>query len=292
MKIYTRCIPCFARQAVEAAEMATEDPEKREEIIRAALRIIAGVSFSDTPPHMGLEIHGVIRSVVGEIDPYHAIKRLYNGKALAEYGFMKNLLDGRTGGGDRFERALRLAVAGNIIDFGVRSKDDVIHIREIIEASVSRPLDHDDGPWLFEELSKAGSILYVTDNAGEILFDRIFIEEIPRHRERVTVLVRGGPVLNDATESDAEEVGLTGIVPVVSSGSDAPGTIYERCSPRVRRMIDESDLVIAKGQGNYETLSERDRLTFFLLRAKCPVIAEDLGVEVGATIVRGKTPLS
>lgn len=289
MKIYTRCIPCFARQAVDAAEMATDDPALQDLIIRTALRKIAEVDYSQTPPHIGVIINGIVKSLVGDTDPYQGLKSLYNRLALEFYPRMKKLI---ASSGDPLETAAKLAVAGNNIDFGIRERHERIGIREVAEETLAMPFSIDDYPAFAEAVSGGGSILYAADNAGEIVFDRLLIEEIPDYRGRVTVAVKGGPILNDATREDADAAGITDLVRVVNTGHDAPGTIYEQCSESFRETLDGSDLVIAKGQGNYETLSEYPGRVFFLLKAKCPVIARDLGVEVGDIVLKGGPPVS
>ena len=123
----------------------------------------------------------------------------------------------------------------------------------------------------------------LTDNAGEIVFDRLLIEQLPA--ENITVVVRGKPVINDAMMEDASIAGLPQIVEVINNGSDAPGTILESCSEKFRHRFEKADLIIAKGQGNYETLSDVDKNIFFLLKVKCPVIAEHLGCEIDAIIL-------
>ena len=132
---------------------------------------------------------------------------------------------------------------------------------------------------LRRRVQETKSILYLADNAGEIVFDRLLIEQLPR--DRVTVAVKGGPVINDATREDAEAAGLIDLVEVIDNGSDAPGTILEQCSPSFQRRFAEADLVIAKGQGNYETLNDVPREVFFLLKVKCPVIARDIACDLG-----------
>ena len=129
----------------------------------------------------------------------------------------------------------------------------------------------------------AEDILYLADNAGEIVFDRLLIEEMPM--DRVTLVVRGGPVINDATRADVEAAGLDSKVSVMDNGSDAPGTIPELCTPLFRDRLGQCDLVIAKGQGNYETLNDFDKNMFFLLKVKCPVIARDADWAVGQMVL-------
>ncbi len=287
MKIYTGCIPCFARQAVEASEMAAEDPELREKIIRAALKEIARLPFDKTPPYAGVVIHRIVRKMAGDVDPYKELKALYNRKALEYYPLMKKLVaDAR----DRFETAVRLAIAGNNIDFGVSKNSDVIHMDKIIKDTLYTPFRINHLAGFRQAVEKASRILYIADNAGEIVFDRVLIEEMPDFQKKVVFAVKGGHILNDATMHDAREAGLTDIVRVIHNGSDAPGTIVAECSAEFQKELADADVIIAKGQGNYETLSEEPYHTFFLLKAKCSVIARDLGVDVGAIALLENAP--
>ena len=138
-------------------------------------------------------------------------------------------------------------------------------------------------------ISQANNILYLTDNAGEIVLDQLLIEQMPT--ERVTVAVRGLPVINDATMKDAEETGLTDLVTVIDNGSDAPGTLLEDCSPAFQQCFTDADLIIAKGQGNFESLNEVRKDIFFLLKAKCPLVSEHLGYPVGSLVLKRSNEL-
>jgi len=144
------------------------------------------------------------------------------------------------------------------------------------------PLTGDAGA-LAAAVEAAGNILYLGDNTGEIVLDRLPVEELPR--ERVTFAVRGGPIINDATREDALSTGMTDLVPVIDNGSDVPGTDLEQCSREFQEAFEAADLVIAKGQGNYETLSDNRQSIFFLLKAKCAVIAENIGCRVGDAVI-------
>ena len=187
---------------------------------------------------------------------------------------------------DPFAAAVRMAIAGNVIDFGCRSRlaDDEVH-QAIEDAMDPHAPGFDNGAVddLRRAIEQASDILYLADNAGEIVFDRLLIEEMPM--DRITLVVRGGPVINDATREDAETAGIISLVKVVDNGSDVPGTILECCSPAFRARFEQCDLVIAKGQGNYETLGGEGQNIFFLFKAKCPVIARDVGGEVGQMVV-------
>jgi hypothetical protein len=182
------------------------------------------------------------------------------------------------------ETAVRLAIAGNVIDFGIYSSLGEADVVDAIDSALVDGWDADCLEALAQAVNDAREILYLGDNAGEIVFDRLLIEELPRGK--VTFAVKGSPVINDATMEDAERVGLSSLVEVIDNGSDAPGTIVEDCSAEFRGRFERSDLIIAKGQGNYESLSGVDKDVFFILKAKCPVIARDLGCDIGQMILR------
>ena len=136
---------------------------------------------------------------------------------------------------------------------------------------------------LKSSIDRASRILYLADNTGEIVFDRLLLEQMPR--DRITFAVKGGPVLNDATREDAEFTGITDLVRVIDNGTDIPGTVLSACSAEFREEFARADLVISKGQGNYETLDEEDKHIFFLLKVKCRVVSDDLHCDVGSAVV-------
>jgi uncharacterized protein with ATP-grasp and redox domains len=281
MRIFLDCIPCFIRQALDAARLATDNEQIHEQVLREVLVLAKDLDMSQIPPAMGQKIHRLIRDLVGIEDPYRDIKQRFNDASLRLYPKMRQyIIESK----DILETAVRLAIAGNIIDFGVNGR---VREREL-EKTVSDCLAADFSDMPLESFRRAVSdareILYIADNAGEIIFDRLLIEQLPL--EKVTVVVKGSPVINDATMEDAVLAGLPKIVEVIDNGSDAPGTVLESCSESFLARFEKADLVIAKGQGNYETLSDVDKNIFFVLKAKCPVIARDLGCEEGEMILR------
>jgi uncharacterized protein with ATP-grasp and redox domains len=249
--------------------------------MREVLRLACKMDLRQSPPAMAQKIHRLIRKLTGVQDPYLQTKNRYNQMALKMY---PELIKQVQASADPFETAIRLAIAGNIIDLGVKTGLTESHVEETIAQSLTEPLDIEALKEFRKATTQAKDILYLGDNAGEIVFDRLLIEQLPR--EKITFVVRAGPIINDATMEDAETAGLTDIVSVIDNGSDAPGTILENCSETFRSRFKQADLVIAKGQGNYETLSNVDKYMFFILRAKCPVIARHLGCEVGKMILR------
>ncbi|RKY05900.1 MAG: hypothetical protein DRP65_12475, partial [Planctomycetota bacterium] len=271
MQSYLECIPCFVRQALEAARLVSGNEQACEQVVRRVLALAAEMDLDQSPPAMGGRIHRVIRQVTGKDDPYKEIKQKFNALALRLYPDLKRLIAGSV---KPLETAVRLAIAGNIIDFGVSSSLSTTEVEEVIDDSLTADWDTSQIENFAAAVKEASRILYLCDNAGEIVFDRLLVEQLPC--EKITCVVKGAPVINDATMEDAEITGLTEVVEVTENGSDNPGTILETCSEGFRRRFDEADLIIAKGQGNYETLSDVDRNVFFILKAKCPVIARHL----------------
>jgi hypothetical protein len=280
MKTFMDCIPCFARQALDAVRMVTDDEKVHERVLREVLRAASEMDLDESPPAMGQRIHRLIRTLSGDADPYREVKRRSTRLALSMYQKLK----------DRVERsanplaaAASLAAAGNVIDLGVNTRLEEEQVERALDRALSEPLNGRVKE-LARAVADAREILYLADNAGEIVFDRLLVEQMPL--ERVTVAVRGRPVINDATIDDAQAAGLTDLVEVVANGSDAPGTILADCSEGFRRRFERADVVVAKGQGNYETLSGAGRDIFFLLMVKCPVIAAHLGCEAGTLVLR------
>lgn len=260
--------------------MVTSDEAIHERVRRDVARAAADLDPDASPVVMGQYIHRRIRELTGENDPYHAIKTRFNRLALELLPVLeKRVMESP----HPLETAVRLAIAGNIIDFGVTADIDDVHVHQSIGHALKAPLNGDIERFA-EAVRQAKDILYLADNAGEIVFDRLLIEQLPK--EKITVAVRGSPVINDATIDDAEITGLTQLVPVIDNGDDAPGTILESCSRSFRQRFGKADMVLAKGQGNYESLSDVSKNMFFILKAKCPVIADDIGFEVGSLILR------
>jgi len=280
MKTYFDCIPCAVRQVLDAVRMITDDEAVQEKVLRESLGMWQKMDLQQSPPEMAQKIHRFLREATGVADPYYEVKQRYNRLAMEMVPELRKKMEQASW---PFETAVRLAIAGNIIDFGVNSNIKESHVAETIQQSLTDPLDTQAVRQLQEAVAQARDILYLADNAGEIVFDRLLIEQMPR--EKVTLVVRGGPILNDVLVEDAEMVGLTEMVEVIDNGSDAPGTVLDDCSDEFRRRFDEADMVIAKGQGNFESLNDAPRSIFFLLRPKCAVLARHLGCEIGRLVV-------
>ncbi|MBW1932296.1 MAG: DUF89 family protein [Deltaproteobacteria bacterium] len=280
MRTYFDCIPCFIRQTIDSLRVVTGDEAIHEHVLRRVLALASEMDLRQTPPAMAQKIHRLIRQSTEIDDPYKEMKRRFNAFALELYpGLQKLVIESE----DPFETAVRLAIAGNIIDLGVKSSLKVSEVERSIKEALAVPFDRTNLDEFKAASVESQNILYIGDNSGEIVFDRFLVEQIGP--ERITFAVRGKPVINDATIEDAHAVGLMDLVKVIDSGDDVPGTILEFCSEEFRIHFEQSDMVIAKGQGNFESLSDIDKNIFFLLRAKCSVIANHLNCKIGEMIL-------
>jgi uncharacterized protein with ATP-grasp and redox domains len=276
VKTYLDCYPCFLRQAVEAARLAGANGRQQREILGRVLDLLRDVPLSSVPPEIVRQVHRVVRDVTGVEDPYQEVKARSTEEALALYPWLKTIVAEAE---DRLETAARLSIAGNIIDMGPNPAYD---LRDEVMRVLAEPFAADDSEALLSTLNEADSVLYLADNAGETVFDRLLIEAIDAP---MIYAVKGRPIINDATVEDARAAGVDQVAEVMSNGSDSPGTLLEACSDAFRRTYDEAEVIIAKGQANYETLSDEGPRVFFLLQTKCPVIARDLGMPAGGLII-------
>jgi len=276
MKAYLDCYPCFFTQAIKTSRMITSDEKILWQILNELSLSIPKIPFGATPPEIGREVYRIISGITGVKDPYQRIKRKYIRQALYLYPELKKLIDSSD---DRLMVAIRLSIAGNVIDFGANSDFD---LKRDIETILTQEFAVNHYREFCETLDKARKVLYLADNAGETVFDRLLIEEL---HKRVIYVVREEPIINDATREDALLSGINEVAEILSSGCDAPGNILKFCSDEFMKIYCSADLIISKGQGNYEGLSEENRPLFFLLKAKCRVIARDIGIKEGSIIL-------
>lgn len=282
MQTYYECLPCLLRQTVDAAKMVTESSETQEKILRYVLTEMSKMDMSEPSPYMAQVIYRYIRKITQIDDPYLEVKKEFNELALAMLPEMRRMVQNAE---DPFKTAVKIAVAGNIIDFG--PKGDISHqeVWDTVQDCINQPLRFNSSDELKRKIQQSPRILYLGDNAGEIVFDYLLLELMPTGK--ITYVVKGKPIINDATMADAVETGLTDLVRVIDNGSDAPGTILKSCSPEFLEEFEQVDLIIAKGQANYETLSQvKDKNIFFLLKVKCPVLAKDVGCERGDLVLK------
>jgi uncharacterized protein with ATP-grasp and redox domains len=265
-------------QALRAGRIATKDEKKIKQLLDKIGSMIKDIPMENTPPQTGETIYRLAREITGVADPYEEIKGNNIREALSLYPELKEIVNGST---DRLLTAVRIAIAGNVIDLGINENFNIEKdVKQVLSQDFAI-LDYHDFKY---HLKKADSILYLGDNAGESVFDKILIEELGKS---VTYVVREKPIINDVTRQDALDSGLGEVAEIVSSGSTAPGTILSLCNEDFLQRFNKADLIISKGQGNYEGLSNVSRPIFFLLKAKCHVIANDLKVKEGDIVFKG-----
>ena len=277
MKARLECIPCLLKQSLNATRVVTDDQAVQEKVLRSVMRTLLDTPVDYVPPEIARTIYSIVDDITMCDDPYKSLKMEYNQIAMGMYPDLKDIVDKSD---DRLFTAVKLAIAGNIIDFGADIQFDV---GETIRDVLTKKFAINDYPLFVESLEDSKSILYLADNAGEVGFDRILIEEIMDYAD-VVYAVKKKPIINDATIDDAIFCGIDSIAEIVTT-SDTPGTILKRCDPEFVGIYRSADMIISKGQGNYETLSEEAGNIFFMLLAKCPVIAADLGVKIGGAVL-------
>ena len=281
MKAQPECDLCFQRQARDAAARMGLSLERTETLLAEVRRELTQIPVDVTPPVRASRIHALVRDVSGDPDPYRSAKSEATRHALSLYPRLRQLLEQAD---DPLDTAVRLAIAGNIIDLGVASEYD---LEASIERVLAQPLTIDHTGRLQEALQEAREVLYLADNAGETVLDRLLIEVL---KPPVTYVVKGGPAVNDATREDALAAGLEGVCEIIDNGAAILGTLLERCTPELQRRFAKADLVIAKGMANYESLSGSRWGLFFLLQAKCAVIAGHIGVPERSLLVLEDQP--
>jgi len=277
MDICLECLSCFLRQTLEAARLASHDIQIHKEIMRQAALTVADYQKYKYAPELGRALHNIVKKETGVIDPYDTIK--IKSLVFAERVFpnLKALLNLKQ---DRIYWALKISASGNIIDAAINVNPDLSGIEQEIEKEFAIC----DIDYFKSKLSNCKKLLIIGDNVGETVFDRVLMEEL--QYLDLFYGVRSEAILNDVTMKDAAASGLCDKAAVISTGCSAPGLIIEECRGNFKKHFQEADIVISKGQGNYETLSEEKREIFFLLKAKCPVVADRIGVNVGDYVLK------
>ena len=290
MRTHLDCIPCFFKQALQAGRLAGADELTQKRIADELAREIPRFDLSLSPPEMGRAIYQIARKIAIHDDPYKEIKHKSNQLAL---GLLPKLREKVEASRDRLLTATELAIAGNVIDYGVKNSLEIEREAEnFLNGNFDIHNKYNKPIFAYREfrqaLGKAGVVLYLADNAGETIFDRVLIEEIKRLSKKSGIFyaVKDKPIINDALIDDALICGIDKVAQVISSGCDAPGTILGLCSRQFRAIYKDADLIISKGQGNFEALSSKDEPIYFLFRIKCTVVAMQLGCKVGDLILK------
>jgi uncharacterized protein with ATP-grasp and redox domains len=279
------CLHCALKQALSAARAAGVADESRQlEVVRAAELAMSAFRLGFTLAHNSTLALWAAHRALENDDPFAAQKRRYNALALRMFPRLKAIVAGAE---DRLEAAVKVAVAGNSIDLGILGQlsGHEVDVEGAVADVFARGLAIDDMRALRAALGRSESVLCIGDNAGEIVFDKVLVEEMAQRGVGTVYAVKGRPVLNDATQEDAEAVGMDCVARVISTGSGEIGVPLDACSEAFRSEFAAADLIISKGQGNFESLDDVPGPIFFLLKAKCDVIAAALGVGLGEMVL-------
>jgi uncharacterized protein with ATP-grasp and redox domains len=272
------CIPCIINSYLRLVKTGIIPESQQEPILRRLLKFLSLVDYNQSPPVLGRRLHGLIREFLQKPDPYRQIKKKYNRMMLELIPEFKEMVAQSS---DPFNVAMRLAIAGNVIDFGPQHQLDVM---DTIQRVRNAKLAIDDSRYLYDDLKNTTTLLYIGDNCGEIVFDKLFLETI--NLPKMYFAVRGGPIINDATLDDAKMVGMEKVAEVITTGDDSPGAVWELTSEKFKKIFDKADVIIAKGQGNLEGLIDIPGNIYYLLVTKCELIGNRVGTRRGEFVVK------
>jgi len=287
MHTHLDCIPCFLHQSLEAARIATTDEQKHEEVMKKVMNHLQTIDYTRSPPEISQKVHHIIRSVTANIDPYKQVKQKANEQAKKQYPTLKNMVKQSK---DPLLMAVKMAIIGNVIDYGTMNR---INVKDMIENIAHKPFIDSDYEDFKQRVSEAKSIVFLADNTGEIFFDRLLLEKLQKKDCKITYVVKQYPIINDATKEDALYAGIDAYADIIAGDKDAaysaPGLVPLNISKELKTLLEDADVVISKGQGNYESLSDFDREIFFLLMVKCPLVAHNIGIEKGTMVLKVST---
>jgi len=290
LNVELRCISCILNRGYLQIQEATDDTALQFKTLSAILRFLAE-EFKPTanPAYLGTKRDRLIRKITGNPDPYKQKKQLSNKKALEVVPLAKTIISKETSPELRFRKACLSTIVGNIMEFDIPDNPFNFADLEKLIQQAEKDLALDEIPQIFNKAKKAKSVLYLTDNAGEIALDTLLVQELKNLGAHVTVAVKDGPILNDATLEDAQIVGMDKAADeVISTGSDAVGLFPNECSDEFLNVYNSVDLVVAKGMGYAETLTELQLpvLHALLLRTKCCTVANHFNVGTGKNIAK------
>lgn len=282
MKFDYECLHCYLKQVQKVSKILEIEDDIKESVVREVLKQLSEADYDKTNPEIMYDTWGIITKIVGDKNPYKSIKEFYNNEMMKIYNVLKDSLNSSPKQ-YRLQKAILLAIEGNLIDFGANHYfDGEAMTKSLIEGPKHNlAINHTDE--LCKRIKKAKKLLYIGDNCGEIVLDKLMISVIKDENPniKITFSVRSDSILNDITVDDADQVGMKEVAEVIDSGSGESGAVLHKCSQSFMQCYNEADVIIAKGQGNYESLNESDNdKLFFLFIAKCQKVADYLNIDL------------
>jgi uncharacterized protein with ATP-grasp and redox domains len=282
MKSKPECIICSLKQVLSTAKRITSDPALQKKALDSAMIYLKDQVLTITPAELASDLFHLTCRELKQQDPFRPDMDDYNQRVLELFPKLRRILDNS---GDRIFQAILMAVAGNLIDLGIISE---VNVDETIDSVLRTGLKVNDYHQLKEVLDKSKNLLYIADNAGEIVFDKLLLEEIKKSYPliKITLAVKSGPAANDALRCDAVAAGISQVATIIETGADCLGIPEGRCGVEFWNRFAAADVVIAKGHANFETIIPNGHPVFVLLRAKCEMVAAELGVGVHDSVLK------
>lgn len=278
MNTHVDCIACIINKANKLADKYIVDKHKKYSFINKVLREIADVKYERTAPYLVAKVMRILKKETKIDDFYIKEKKLFNEKLLSMEQDIEQIINSSK---DRFSTAIKIAMAGNIVDFGALDEISFDLVNEIIQKTLENDFNEDLYKKLKEDLSKGKTLLYIGDNAGEIVLDKIFIREITMKYPDVEIYfaVRGKPIFNDVNVEDAYFVGMNNYAKIIDNGTDLPGTDLIEVSDEFKKVFAKADIIISKGQGNFESLPGCGENIYYMFLCKCDLLMKELKSE-------------
>lgn len=271
IRLNPECISCLMKSRLEQYPEGTER-EQQIEYMQRVMKVVSEAPKSMSAPVVVREIYRIQKEMFGMATDYTDVKNYFNKWMLTKETMLEERVQTAQ---EPLKLALQYAMTGNYIDFGAMNKVDEEQLDRFLNEAPSIPVNQKEYESLRAEILSAKNLVYITDNCGEIVMDKILMREIRRLNQDITItaLVRGFPVLNDATLEDATQVNLSDVAEVIDNGSDIAGTDLTQISKQAKEIIDAADLIIAKGQGNFETLQQCGENIYYIFMCKCDLFA-------------------
>ncbi|WP_027399987.1 damage-control phosphatase ARMT1 family protein [Anaerovorax odorimutans] len=279
MKLFLDCLPCMLRQVLEAARMAADDEMVQEKIMNEAVKRLSLYKEYSNAPKLCEDLHAIVKKYTNIKDPYCKIKERDISQALKLEPIIREFVLNK---GDMFINLLKVSATGNVMDSAMNNNLD---IESCLSAELEKPFAVCHNESFKNDLKNSKNILFIGDNAGEAVFDKILIEYLSKEY-KVIYAVRDKPIINDATINDAVKAGVKDFADIISTGCSSPGAVLEDCNEEFCDIFNNAHIVISKGQGNFEALSETSRKVYFLLKAKCYKIADAFNININEYVFK------
>ncbi len=280
MKLSPQCIPCFYKQATIVANLLKTDDKTKIKLFKGVSKVLSEViDENSSPAKIATSVHNYVKEFFGVDDPFREVKKLSNDKMLSLYESFKAMVNSSK---EPLKMAVTLAIIGNLIDYSLFENINLETIAEKVKGFKPAAFDYEE---FNKAVSQSERILYLTDNAGELVFDKLLLEELYRMKKKVIIVAKEKPILNDATVEDLKYVTLSRLGKVFGIGNGDVGTMYPSGNEILNKAFRTAHLIISKGQANFETLIDTNLPVFFLFVVKCKAVADFLKVEESSPIL-------